>query len=138
VLVRDAVEFDDPAIIPSPDLAIADAFNNVRATAGNLRKAVTRQCARPREKPLEDFFIITMCENRRTFGGRRSKPTGVVEVRMGVDDEADRLVRYFLFCCRHHRQTSRVALAAFDNENMVAHVNREGRVVSADPESAVT
>ena len=38
---------------------------------------------------------------------------------------------------RHHRHAARVALAALDNEDVVAHVDGERRVVAADLEDTL-
>ena len=61
----------------------------------------------------------------------------MIEVRVRVDDEADRLARNRLLGRRHHRHAARVALAALDDEDVIAHVDGERRVVAADLEGAV-
>ena len=60
----------------------------------------------------------------------------MIEVRMRVDDEADRLVRDRLLGGRHHCQAARVALAALDDQDVIAHVDGERRVVATDLERA--
>src|SRR5688572_30416498 len=79
-----------------------------------------------------------MCENRGSFGNRRGETTGMIEVRMRVDDEADGLVGDGLLGCRHYRHTAGVVLSTFDDEDVVAHIDRQRRIVSANLEGSFT
>ena len=75
-----------------------------------------------------------MGEERGSFGNRRGETACVVEVRMGVDDETDRLVRNGLLGCSHHRHAASVVLTAFDDEDVIPHVDGQRRIVPADLE----
>ena len=66
-----------------------------------------------------------MRPQRGAFGDRGGEAAGVIEVWMRIDDKADRLVRYGLLRRSHYCHAARIALAAFDNKDMVAHVDRE-------------
>jgi hypothetical protein len=46
----------------------------------------------------------------------------VIEVRVRVDDEADRLVRDGLLRGRHRRKAARGVLSTLDDADVVAHI----------------
>src|SRR5687767_6128274 len=79
-----------------------------------------------------------MGEDRRSFGNRRGETAGMIEVRMRVDDEANGLVGDGLFGCCHHRQTAGVVLSTFDDEDVVAHIDRQRRIVPTNLECSLT
>ena len=77
-------------------------------------------------------------EDGGTFSHCGCESAGVVEVRMRVHDEAHGLARDDFLGCRHDRLATRIALAAFDHEDVVAHVDGERRVVAPDLVDALT
>ena len=69
-----------------------------------------------------------MRQDGGALGNGRGKSACMVEVRVRIDDKPDWLVRNRLLRRRHHRHPSRVALPAFDDEHVIAHVDGQGAV----------
>ena len=79
-----------------------------------------------------------MRQDRGALGDGGRKPACMIEVRVRIHYEPDWLARNRLPGCRHHRDAARIALPAFDDENVIAHVDGKRCVISADLEDAVS
>ena len=61
----------------------------------------------------------------------------MIEVRVRVDQVPDRLVRNGLLRFRDHRQATRLALTAFEHDDVIPHVDGERHIAAGDAVDAV-
>ena len=90
-----------------------------------LREGVPYERPRAAERLLEERLVRVVRDDGDPFGRDRGEPAGMIEVRVRVDDVADRLVRNGLLHFRQDRQAARFVLSAFEHDDVVADLDGE-------------
>ena len=109
-----------------------------RLLAGGLRKRIGQQRPRPRPRLLVERGVCGVRDDRSVFRGVAAQSAGMVEVQVGVDHHANRLVGDLLLRFGNDHVGPRFILRCFDDDHVIAHVHSQAVMRTAsDPEDAV-
>ena len=130
--VLDVVQLDRVRVVPSTFLSSVSSFGVRFDLASRSPTSV-----RVREDLLEVVVVVLVRDDCDVLGHERGEPARVVEVRVRVDDVADRLVGDDALRLGDDREAARFALPALEHDDVILEFDRERHVAAGDAVDAV-
>ena len=98
-----------------------------------LGEVVADERARIAQPLFQEALVVRVGDDRDPLGSERREATGVIEVRVRVDDVPDRLVRNHLLGFGDDRDAACFALATFEHDHVLLELDRQRHVAAGDP-----